>query len=270
MIKDEVIIYNNKNKGKINLNSELDLYKIPISVLKSTKLSDFNGKLIQQLLTEMMNDSENININNIRYPYDNNYVNSPKLKSKSIKINNTNYSKSKERLKQKNGINSLYLYDNEIKKNKSAYYSNKTIKRINYINDKSQIKIEKINFQIKYDTRMGEDLAVIGSINELGNWEPYRALKMNWNDGNIWKTVLYLRDMDILDFEYKFIVTCGGYVKRWEDGNNRKMNLDQIKGLIEACPGEGTIIHLKNIEGKNIDFNYNDNTLNIVCWWNIK
>ena len=146
---------------------------------------------------------------------------------------------------------------------------NKNKQILSYINGINQLKIEKIIFQIKYDTKMGEDLAHVGSINELGNWETNRALKMGWNTGNIWKVELYLKDNSI-DFEYKFILTCGGYVKKWEDGNNRKFNFSQIKGLIEACRGEGSIIHLKNIEGKNIDFNYNKNTLIVFCWWNIK
>ena len=237
----------------MNLKSEIDLYRIPIKTLKNSKLSDFNGPLIHQLLIEMIDDSENMNNN--KYTTENN-------------INN-----NKEILHQiNNNKSNLYSFDNDIKMNKSFSdnNSNKNKERFKIINGINQLKIEKIIFKIKYDTKMGEDLAVIGSINELGNWQTNRALKMGWNSGNIWKTELYLNDNNIFDFEYKFILTCGGYVKKWEDGNNRKFNLLQIKGLIEACRGEGTIIHLKNIEGKNIDFNYNNNTLIVFCWWNVK
>ena len=254
----------------MNLKSEIDLYRIPIKTLKNSKLSDFNGPLIHQLLIEMIDDSENMNNN--KYTTENNININPKNKSKN-KIMSFNTKENKEILHQiNNNKSNLYSFDNDIKMNKSFSdnNSNKNKERFKIINGINQLKIEKIIFKIKYDTKMGEDLAVIGSINELGNWQTNRALKMGWNSGNIWKTELYLNDNNIFDFEYKFILTCGGYVKKWEDGNNRKFNLLQIKGLIEACRGEGTIIHLKNIEGKNIDFNYNNNTLIVFCWWNVK
>lgn len=133
-----------------------------------------------------------------------------------------------------------------------------------------EFKIEKIIFQMKYNTQMGEDLAVIGSINELGCWNQGRALRMNWNDGNIWKGSLIFNNKNIFDFEYKFIFISKGCVKQWEDGYNRKFILSQIKGLIESWPGGGNIIHLKNISGQNMSFNYNDNTLTIICEWNKK
>ena len=123
---------------------------------------------------------------------------------------------------------------------------------------------------MRYNTQIGEDLAVIGSINELGCWDQGRALRMNWNDGNIWKGEIIFGDKIIIDFEYKFIFISKGHVKEWENGNNRKFILSQIKGLIESCSESGNIIHLKNISGQNIDFNYNEYTLTIICEWNRK
>ena len=263
MIDQHIPLNNNKSNDKFNLNSDIDLYKIPIKTLKDTKLSDFNGKLIHQLLTEMLDNSENININNIKYENDN--------KSKNIIIKN-NYQNNRERFNQRNNNKNIYSYETEYKMNKSSSFNTryKNNNKLNYINDFKLFKIEKIIFQIKYDTKLGEDLAVIGSINELGNWKPYNALKMGWNEGNIWKTELYINDNTILDFEYKFILTCGGSVKRWEEGYNRKFNFSEIKKLIEICPWEGTNIHLNNYQGKSMDFNYNDNALTVICWWNIK
>ena len=263
-MKDELITSNkNKNNDKFNLNSDIDLYKISIKTLKDTKLSDFNGRLIRKLLTEMLDNSENIDISNIKYSNDN--------KPKNILIK-SNYQNNKERLNQRYNNKNIYSYETDYKMNKSSSYYNryKNNSNINNINGFNLFKIEKIIFQIKYDTKLGEDLAVIGSINELGNWKPCNALKMGWNEGNIWKTELYINDNTILDFEYKFILTCGGSVKRWEEGYNRKFNFSEIKKLIEICPWEGTNIHLNNYQGKSLDFNYNDNTLTMICWWNIK
>ena len=58
----------NKNKAKdiFNINMDLDLYKISFKTLKDSKLSDFKGKLIHHLLNELLDNSENININNIK------------------------------------------------------------------------------------------------------------------------------------------------------------------------------------------------------------
>ena len=167
--------------------------------------------------------------------------------------------------------NNSYNSSNNSRTNKlndSAHANNKILSKGN--NTLKQFKIEKITFQMKYNTQMGEDLAVIGSINELGSWNQSQALKMGWNDGNIWKGTLLFSDLNVIDFEYKFIFISKGQVKQWENGNNRKFILSQIKGLIESCPNGGNIIHLKNISGQNIDFNYNDNSLSIICEWNRK
>ena len=248
----------NKNKTKdiFNINSDIDLYKISFKTLKNSKLSDLKGKLINHLLNEMLDNSENININNIKYVNEN---------------ESNNNIMNKERLNKRNNNKNFY-YNNDYIMNKSAshYSKYKNNNKLKYINDFNLFRIDKIIFQIKYDTKLGEDLAIIGSINELGNWNPYNSLKMGWNEGNIWKTELYINDKTILDFEYKFIVTSGGFVKRWEEGYNRKFNFSEIKQLIEMCPLEGTNIHLNNVQGKSIDFNYNDNSLMMICWWNIK
>ena len=152
----------------------------------------------------------------------------------------------------------------------NTYSNNEIIQRFEYINDIRQLKIEKINFQIKYDTKFGEDLAIIGSIKELGNWQIDKALKMGWNNLNIWKGTLYLDKNNILEFEYKFVVTSGNYVKRWEDGFNRKFDILKLKALFDSYPGNYTSIHLNDIEGINIDYDFIDNSLTMICFWNIK
>ena len=249
-MKDEFILNNNnKSKKKIDLNSDIDLYKIPIKTLKQSKLSDFNGQLIYNLLTEMLND---------------NSISTPKSKSRNIIINNKN------KLSQKNFFRSIYTNINDNETDSNTYSNNEIIQRFEYINDIRQLKIEKINFQIKYDTKFGEDLAIIGSIKELGNWQIDKALKMGWNAHNIWKGTLYLDKNNILEFEYKFVVTSGNYVKRWEDGFNRKFDILKLKALFDSYPGNYTSIHLNDIEGINIDYDFIDNSLTMICFWNIK
>ena len=243
-MKDEFILNNNnKSKKKIDLNSDIDLYKIPIKTLKQSKLSDFNGQLIYNLLTEMLND---------------NSISTPKSKSRNIIINNRN------KLSQKNFFRSIYTNNNENETDSNTCSNNEIIQIFEYINDIRQLKIEKINFQIKYDTKFGEDLAIIGSIKELGKWQIDKALKMGWNNLNIWKGTLYLDKNNILEFEYKFVVTSGNYVKRWEDGFNRKFDILKLKALFDSYPGNYTSIHLNDIEGINIDYDFIDNSLKMI------
>jgi len=265
-----------QDKNKIILNKDIDLYKISIKTIKETKLSNFKGDLFNEILSEMVKSGGK---NEIIPPKEITKKNPKKVKIINQKLMNLSKSPNKKVYKLKN-IKKLH---NIIAKNKSYNSSNSS--RTNKLNDSvhannkillkgknslKEFKIEKITFQMKYNTQMGEDLAVIGSINELGTWNQSQALKMGWNDGNIWKGTLLFSDSNVIDFEYKFIFISKGQVKQWENGNNRKFILSQIKGLIQSCPNGGNIIHLKNISGQNLDFNYNDNSLTIICEWNRK
>ena len=277
-MKEENANNNNiiEDKNKIILNKDIDLYKISIKTIKETKLSNFKGDLFNEILSEMVKSGGK---NEIIPPKEITKKNPKKVKIINQKLMSLSKSPNKKVYKLKN-IKKLH---NIIAKNKSYNSSNSS--RTNKLNDSvhannkillkgknslKEFKIEKITFQMKYNTQMGEDLAVIGSINELGTWNQSQALKMGWNDGNIWKGTLLFSDSNVIDFEYKFIFISKGQVKQWENGNNRKFILSQIKGLIQSCPNGGNIIHLKNISGQNLDFNYNDNSLTIICEWNRK
>ena len=82
------------------------------------------------------------------------------------------------------------------------------------MNIKKKLKIDYIVFQMRYNTRPGEDLGVIGSINELGMWDQNRALKLSWNDGNIWKTKINFNFSINSMFEFKYIFISNGRVKQ--------------------------------------------------------
>ena len=94
----------NKNKTKdiFNINTDIDLYKISFKTLKNSKLSDLKGKLINHLLNEMLDNSENININNIKYVNEN---------------ESNNNIMNKERLNKRNNNKNFY-YNNDYIMNK--------------------------------------------------------------------------------------------------------------------------------------------------------
>lgn len=132
------------------------------------------------------------------------------------------------------------------------------------------LKIDKIVFQMKYNTLPGEDLGVIGSIEELGMWDQNKALKLVWNSGNVWKTKINFNFSRTNSFEFKFIFISNGRVKQWEDGSNRKLIYEQLKEMIEPNIKEGYLVELKNVNGNNIIYNHKDNSLTVSCDWNKK
>ena len=267
----------NEEGTKIILNKDIDLYKIPIKKLKESKLSDFKGELFNDILNDMLKSKGDNNPIIIQKDIMKNGI-KPLIKINNNKLNNNIKSPAKTIYKTKNirGLHSFSKNNTNSKRilksklaNSTYLNNNKNLLKGEYATLK-EFKIEKIIFQMRYNTQMGEDLAVIGSINELGCWNQGGALRLGWNEGNIWRGYIIINDKNILDFEYKFIFISKGCVKQWEDGNNRKFILSQIKGLIESCSEVGNIIRLKNISGQNIIYNYNDNTLTINCEWNRK
>jgi len=63
----------------------------------------------------------------------------------------------------------------------------------------------RITFNINYHTEWGESLFVSGSIPELGNGDPSKALEMSLASPDMWQLQLEMR-RDPGDFEYRFIV----------------------------------------------------------------
>ena len=42
-----------------------------------------------------------------------------------------------------------------------------------------------IDFRIHYESKWGENLVVTGNIKELGNWDPFKGLRLNWGQVRI-------------------------------------------------------------------------------------
>ena len=118
---------------------------------------------------------------------------------------------------------------------------------------------------MNYNTKPGEDLGVIGSVSELGNWDQNRALRMSWNDGNIWKASINYNFEREKEFEFKFIFIENGRVKRWEDGNNRKLGFNQLKDIIEPNIKEEFFVEFKNIDNKDIIYDHKEGNITIIC-----
>lgn len=297
-----------KNTKKITLNSKEDLNKLSFTVLKNAKIFDFEGDYFDFIYNRALGIEKNPSQKESLLSSNNFIANKtaskkPQLKehSKTAKIiktakktikkisNNTNSSSlSKKKDEKKNVINNNNniktsnnndnLFFNQYNIDNNVDYANQSLPlpTIKFNNDigvqllKKQLKIDYIVFQMKYNTLPGEDLGVIGSIEELGMWDQNKALKLSWNSGNIWKTKINYNFTRANSFEFKYIFISNGRVKQWEDGSNRKLNYEQLKEIIEPNIKEGYLVEFKNINGNNIIYNYKDCTLTVSCDWNKK
>ena len=293
-----------KNSKKIIINTKEDLNKLSFSALKNTKIFDFGGDYFNFIYERALGIEKNpvekeslLSSNN----FSSNKTNSKKapplkesktskttfktVKKSAKKPTNNNSSNTKKKEEDKNINNNINLNNNYFKQNDyNIYNSNDNyddyanqslpLPKIKYNQDmhlvKKELKVDYIVFQMRYNTRPGEDLGVIGSINELGMWDQNKALKLAWNEGNIWKTKINYNFTQNSMFEFKFIFIYNGKVKQWEDGNNRKLIYQELKDIIEPSIKEGCLVEFKNINGNNIIYNYKENTLTVVCDWNKK
>ena len=256
-----------KNKGvksKIIINEKIDLNKLLLYEIINTNLLNFGGNYFNKLYEnakyeELLKNNERIIRNNnplLRYSSKNNEL---------FPIYEEEYNEIKQITKIKRTIKSDNYINKIFQKDETMLINN----NLNQVNSSNRIfKLQKIFFEIKYDTFLGQNISIIGSIDKLGNWNENRALNMTWNEGNIWKTNF---DYDNLtNFEYKFVFMENGYLKKWEDGINRIFSLAQLKNLLEPNLINGNIIKLNNIMNQSIEYNYNDYSLTIISEWNKK
>ena len=191
------------NDKKIILETSADLYKLPISTIKNTKLYDYSGKYFDQMYKDLLKAEKN-----------------------------------GEELKISNIFNTSMI--------------------------KKEIKINKIIFRLMNPFfKNGQELSIIGSLKELGNWNQDKALKMEYyKEENIWQKELILTKKK--DFEYKFIILSNGIVRKWEDGNNRIFKYNYIKKILEMNLEDG-IAHIEEENEESFDYDSKEKLLIINC-----
>ena len=209
-----------KAEKKIILETSADLYKLPVNIIKTAKIYNYQGKYFEKLYKEALEIESGISQN----------------KQTGIK--------------------------NQQDSNNQNIQSNNQNRR------KIDIRIDRIVFQMKYQTIMGQELGVIGSLNDIGNWDQNKAQKLRWTDGNVWiKDINYQNN---IDFEFKFIFIESGKVKTWEDGTNRKFVFNDIKNRLERGNVNGDLVLVNNVDQQNYELDTITNTLKIICDWNKK
>lgn len=271
----------NSNSNTINIETITDLYKIPLKVLKSTKLYDFKGKYYEKLYQEALELEQK------------ELEKQPIIKFVYTKVpSNTLFEKDlDDNLLEKSNCFKKYKNNDENPNDKKKDSCISDLKRnsleINILNEniqsitglrgnschiskrkKNEYKIKKITFQIHYNTKIGEDIGLIGSIKELGQWDQKNALRMYWNEGNIWKTTIDISFTEINSFEYKFSLFNNGNIIEWENGDNRLFNLSGVRKSIKRNIKNKKNTQLNIICENNYEYNMKDHTLILKCIWN--
>ena len=271
-LNSDSIIFNNRTYNRkvyikkhiINKSANINISN---SLNKKSKIDLKKNIINKKIVKKKVNEKKNIVGNK-------NIINKGiNLKKSTVDINDI---KTKKKHILKNNIIKKLNFDKCINHNELFSDLNKSAVITNFPALR-EFKIKLIKFEIKFDTKLGESLAVIGSLNELGLWKDNRALKMDWNPGNVWKSCIYLNNYNnIIDFEYKFIILEHGHIKFWEDGVNRKFIVSLITGLIEPHinnninDNELNTIYISNVMNQSFIFDVNDCCLSIISNWNEK
>ena len=114
----------------------------------------------------------------------------------------------------------------------------------------------KTLFRLRYDSRWGEELFLTGNTTELGNWNPNKAMKMEYVGTGIWSALVETRRAtSLLTVEYKYFIRENDQI-RWEDGPNRILpeGKDRIWdwfGLTERETMRGVAVPLFSLRTEN-------------------
>ena len=193
-----------------------------------------------------------------------------KIEKKSETNNTAKHHLNNCKQEDYNKNNSKDNFDTTIKRRKQSLPLPKVKHNEDIHSLEKELNIKYIIFQMKINTRPGEDLGVIGSINELGMWDKNKALKLVMNEENIWTIKINYNLTENNMFEFKFIFISNGNIKQWEDGDNRKIIYEQLKEAIKPNTKKEYLFEGKNINGNNIIYNSQNYTLTIICDWNKK
>ncbi|CAG9462760.1 unnamed protein product, partial [Pedinophyceae sp. YPF-701] len=84
-----------------------------------------------------------------------------------------------------------------------------------------------VEFAIPYCTSFGQEVRMVGSAEQLGQWDVTRALSMTWTDGHIWRGEAPLAPGEV---EYKYVVVSSGDSPAWvlwQPGDNMIIEIPQ-------------------------------------------
>ena len=251
---------NEKKEEKVIINNSADLYKIPISILRNTKVYNFQGKYYDKIYKDAIDIENKIFIkkppivrNTPIYTYSPPKYEPPE--DLNLQINQPIY-------QNQNQINKNHFNNFTIVKNPPQNFNNLNFNYNNQILHDEYL-IKKITFEIEYKTLMGQEIGIIGSLNELGKWNQDKVLKLDWNKNSVWR-----KDIDYfnrIDFEFKFVLINKGRIVKWEEGKNRIFKYDNVYNKLKNGNIQSGLITILNLNKMTMEFELKINNLKLIC-----
>ena len=234
------------NEGnKITNNKTEKSLSTMFNEIKKRQKRKYYFSLLQKKINylKQINTNKKFNKNNIfiNDNNNNNFINNEKYLHFRIKTNSSN-------------IDNNENYNNNFQKYNNAYHSNNNNNNIfnsyngsiTNLNDKNEIiekesnsaiyknnnnnkshKINKITFNFKYNSNYGDNIGILGSNEQLGNWCQDKILYLKWNYGNIWNNYINVDNSNLENFEFKYIISHDGTIY-WEKGYNYLVDFEGI------------------------------------------
>ena len=184
-----------------------------------------NSKFNQNTNYIQTNNNFNTNNGNIFHNENKNDINTNNTYNSNLNNNNNN--------KAYNSNNNFSDISNNKYNNQTYDISRKKHhKSKGFRNNNNDHKINKIKFEFKYDSNYGDNIGILGSTDQLGNWCQDKILFLKWNYGNIWSNSIDVDNYNLENFEFKFIISHDGTIY-WEKGYNYLVDfealIDEIK-----------------------------------------
>ena len=234
---------NTLNEGnKITNNKTEKSFSTMFNEIKKRQKRKYYFSLLQKKINylKQINSNKKFNKNNIfiNNNNNNNFINNEKYLHFRIKTSSSN-------------IDNNENYNNNFQKYNNTYNSNNNNNNIfnsyngsiTNFNDKNEIvdkesnsqiykdnnshKISKITFNFKYNSNYGDNIGILGSNEQLGNWCQDKILYLKWNYGNIWSNSINVDNSKLENFEFKYIISHEGTIY-WEKGYNYLVDFEGI------------------------------------------
>ena len=108
-----------------------------------------------------------------------------------------------------------------------------------------------IQFQVEFPTKPNQTLYILGNIEELGNWNKDKAIKLIKLDekSDLWETDIPLECPVGMTIKYKFLILDSNNVKNFE-----KLPNDTERSITTKKPGKYIIMNFKNSLTINISY----------------
>lgn len=275
----------NNNSNHLVIDNLSDLLKISPEKLKKAQYSDFSGKYFERINNEVIKMEKKQKNQQIKQNDQIQTINkikkkSPKKEEKKDKIliNNININNKENEEYKINNISEIDYKEEELINNNELYkpiYKNlDSFSKINKIDDVRNLNspleefidfnnsypIKKIIFTIFYNTIFGQEIAISGSNDKLGNWDKNNLLYLTWSKGNKWIGEIDMNEEDLLDFEFKFVLCQNKEIITWEPGENNNVYFAALFNEFKEFP-----------KGKynkyQYEYNRNDGELILNCKW---